>query len=86
MDKEREEELKKIAITAKTKVNLDPSAIVLAKRYGDRMQKLDREGHTEEADKIEKEWRIMVKGFIYLVLPKSLSEEEYRKIDEILGF
>jgi len=70
------EELKKIAILAKTKANLDVDVIKLWMRYHDKIQKLDDIGD-KKADELEVEWKHIFKGFVQLFLPHDLSDENY---------
>lgn len=79
MDKE---DLKKIAIIARTKANVDVDVIKLWKKYHDKIQKLDSISD-KKADKLELEWKHIFKGFVQLFLPNDLSEEDY---DYIINF
>lgn len=77
MDKEN---LKKTAILARTKVNVDVDVIKLWMRYHDKIQKLDREGNKSKADELEKEWKCIFKGLVQLFLPHDLTDEEYEYV------
>ena len=79
MDKAK---IHKLAILARTKVNVDVDAIKLWYRYHDRIKKLEGVDDNK-ADELEKEWKTIFKGLVQLMLPNDLSNEEY---DEALNY
>lgn len=60
----RENKIRIAAFLARMTTNLDIDVIKLSTYYGEKMKKLNIADRKEEADEIEKEWKVMFKGFV----------------------